>query len=246
MGRFTNKCILITGGTNGIGLAGAKRIAEEGGKIIATGMSQRHIEEAIRLLPSDSIVIRNDAEDPGAADELAKIVEISGGIDGLWLNAGFANVATIKDIDAGFFNHMVNVNLRAPVLQMAKLERLLHRKASVVVTSSTATYEGSPMATTYAATKGALVSITRGWASALAEREIRVNTLVPGAINTNFRDFMDKEFREKFENDVVGRVLLRRVGTAEEAAAVALFLLSDDASYVTGSQYFVDGGLSKQ
>jgi len=116
MGRFTNKCILITGGTNGIGLAGAKRIAGEGGKVIVTGMSQRHIDEAIRLLPSDSIIIRNDAEDPEAANELANVVEMSGSIDVLWLNAGFAKVATIKDIDADFFNHMVNVNLRAPVL----------------------------------------------------------------------------------------------------------------------------------
>jgi NAD(P)-dependent dehydrogenase (short-subunit alcohol dehydrogenase family) len=123
MGRFSNKRVLITGGTNGIGLAGAKRIAKEGGKIIVTGVSQSHIDEAIRLLPSDSIVIHNDAEDPEAANELAKIVEKSGGIDGLWLNAGFANVAAIKDIDAGFFNHMVNINLRAPVLQLAKAEQ---------------------------------------------------------------------------------------------------------------------------
>jgi NAD(P)-dependent dehydrogenase (short-subunit alcohol dehydrogenase family) len=126
------------------------------------------------------------------------VVKQAGGIDGLWLNAGYANVAAIKDINCKFFDDMVNVNLRAPVLQLAKLEGFLNRKASVVLTSSTATYEGSPMATTYVATKGALIAITRGWASALSEREIRVNALVPGAINTDFRDFMEKEFREKF------------------------------------------------
>lgn len=102
------------------------------------------------------------------------------------------------------------------------------------------------MASVYAATKGALVAMARGWASALAARGIRVNVLVPGAIDTRFRDFMREDVRESFERDVIGRVPLARVGTPEEAAAVALFLLSDDATYVTASQYAVDGGLTKR
>ncbi|SBX52742.1 NAD dependent epimerase/dehydratase family [Klebsiella pneumoniae] len=99
------------------------------------------------------------------------------------------------------------------------------------------------MTSLYAATKGAVVAMVKSWASALAERGIRANTLVPGPIETNFRHFMPEESRQQFEDFVVSQVPLGRAGTAEEASAVALFLLSDDASYVTGSQYAVDGGL---
>lgn len=139
---------------------------------------------------------------------------------------------------------MMNANVRGPMLQLAALSSHLNDGASVVVTSSTATYEGSPMATVYAATKGALVSATRGWAAALGPRGIRANVLVPGPIATGFRDFMAREAKAAFEADVVGRVPLGRTGTPDEAAAVALFLLSDDSSFVTGSQYAVDGGLT--
>lgn len=160
----------------------------------------------------------------------------------MWLNAGYADVTGIDQVDAEFVDRMMNVNVRGPVLQLAKLSRHLNDGASVVLTSSTSTYEGAAMASVYAATKGALVAMARGWASALAGRAIRVNVLVPGAIDTNFRDFMADDVRTEFEEDVVSRVPLGRVGTPSEAAAVALFLLSDDSSYVTASQYAVDGG----
>ncbi len=188
---ISNKRILITAGTNGIGVAGAKRIAAEGGEVIVTGTSEEQIKEAIRVLPSSAVVIRNDAADPESAKELAEIVATTDGFDGFWPIAGFADVAGIHEIDAGFFDRMVNLNLRAPMLQLARLEQCLHCNASVLVTSSTAAYEGAPMATTCAATKGALIAITRGWSSALGGRQIRVNALVPGAISTSFRDFMD-------------------------------------------------------
>lgn len=129
------------------------------------------------------------------------------------------------------------------MLQLAALSPLLAPGASVVVTSSSSTYEGAAMTSLYGATKGALVAMARSWASALAPRGIRVNVLVPGPIETNFRHFLPDEARRGFESFVVSQVPLARVGTADEAAAVALFLLSDDASYVTGSQYAVDGGL---
>lgn len=141
---------------------------------------------------------------------------------------------------------MISGQGNGPVLQLAGLSEQLNRGASVVLTSSTATYEGSPLASVYAATKGALVAMARNWAAALADRGIRVNVVVPGAIGTDFRGFMSEQVRENFETDVVSRVPLARVGTAEEAAAVALFLLSDDASYVTASQYPVDGGLTRR
>ena len=146
---------------------------------------------------------------------------------------------------AEFFDQMMATNVRGPFLQIAALAEHLNDGASVVITS-TATYEGSPIATVYAATKGAVLAAARGWAAALAERGIRVNVLVPGAIDTDFRRFMDDDTRQSFEAGVLSRVPLGRVGTPDEAAAVALFRLSDDAAYVTASQYAVDGGLTKR
>jgi NAD(P)-dependent dehydrogenase (short-subunit alcohol dehydrogenase family) len=244
MQRFEGKKILITGGSAGIGLAGARRIVEEGGTVAVTGRDRKRLDELRSVLPPPSLVLRNDAARPAAADELLDSLGDFGPLDGLWLNAGFAEVCALEEVDAAFFDRMMNANVRGPVLHLAKLAPSLGRGASVVVTSSTSSYEGAAMASVYAATKGALLSLARCWATALAPRGIRVNVLVPGAIGTHFRDFMPEDTRETFEGDVVSRTPLGRIGSAEEAAAVALFLLSDDAGYVTGSQYAVDGGLS--
>jgi NAD(P)-dependent dehydrogenase (short-subunit alcohol dehydrogenase family) len=243
MARFTGKRFLITGGTSGIGLAGARRIAAEGGQVVVTGTNPQRLADTQKALP-DAQVLRNDAGDPSAADALAQSVAAAGGLDGLWLNAGYAAVAGVDEVDADFFDRMMNANVRGPVLQLARLSEHLREGASVVVTSSTSTYEGAAMTSVYAATKGALVAMARAWATELAGRGIRVNVLVPGAISTSFREFMSEDVREDFEAGVVGRVPLGRIGTADEAAAVALFLLSDESGYVTASQYAVDGGLT--
>jgi len=238
MARFTDKRVLITGATSGIGLAGARRIADEGGRLIPTGTNPQRLADTQQAVP-DAQVLANDASDPAAADALAQQVVTGGGLDGLWLNAGYGAVAAVEDIDAAFFDRMMAQRARSGAGARA-LSGHLNDGASVVVTSSTSTYEGAAMASVYAATKGALVAMARAgrrrWPTA-ADRGIRVNVLVPGAIRTDSRHFMSDEFRESLEHDVVGRVPLGRVGTADEAAAVALFLLANDASYVTASQY---------
>lgn len=246
MGRFTDKRVLITGATNGIGLAGARRIASEGGTVFATGTNEERIEQLRHDLPGGHLW-RNDASDPDTGHQLADLVEQAGGcFDGLWLNAGYADIAAVGQVDATFFDRMMAVNVRAMFLQIAALAQHLNDGASIVITSSTGSVEGSPVATVYAATKGAIESAARGWAAAFADRGIRVNVLVPGNVDTDFRRFMDTDTRESFNQNVISRVPLGRAGTPEEAAAVALFLLSDDAAYVTGSRYCVDGGLSKR
>lgn len=243
MSRFSGKRILITGGTSGMGLAGAKRIAAEGGAVAVTGLDPARLETARRDLPAGSLVLRNDAADPAAAATLADAVGAAGSLDGLWLNAGYAAVGPLEEVDAESFDRMMAANVRGPILQIARLSSLLNPGASVVVTASSSAYEGAAITSLYAATKGALVAVARSWATALAARDIRVNTLIPGPIETNFRHFMPDTARRHFEDFVVDRVPLRRAGSAEEAAAVALFLLSSDSAYVTGSQYAVDGGL---
>jgi NAD(P)-dependent dehydrogenase (short-subunit alcohol dehydrogenase family) len=246
VGRFTGKRILITGGTSGMGLAGAKRIVAEGGEVGITGLNEARLEAARSDLPIGSLILRNDTTDPAAAAALAEEVEALGRLDGLWLNAGYAAVGPLEEVDAQSFDRMMAANVRGPMLQLAKLSGLFNPGASVVITASSSVYEGAAMTSLYAATKGAIVAMARSWATALAERGIRVNTLVPGPIETNFRHFLPDEARHQFEEFVVGQVPLRRAGSADEAAAVALFLLSQDSSYVTGSQYAVDGGLVMQ
>lgn len=243
MARFEHKRVLITGGTSGMGLAGAKRIVAEGGTVIATGLNPERISSTQRMLGDRGQVLASDAADPSSVALLVETANKAGGLHGVWLNAGYAALGAPEEVDADAFDRMMAANVRGPMLQLAALSDHLKDGASVVVTSSSSTYEGAAATSLYAATKGALIAMARSWATALAPRAIRVNVIVPGPIDTNFRDFLSDDAKRGFEAFVIGRVPLGRAGSAEEAAAVALFLLSDDASYVTGSQYAVDGGL---
>jgi NAD(P)-dependent dehydrogenase (short-subunit alcohol dehydrogenase family) len=216
----------------------------EGGSVVLTGTNDQRIA-ALRTEFPDAVVLRDDASAPDTGAALRAALEAGPKLDGLWLNAGYADICGVEEVTADFFDRMMATNVRGPMLQLAALADRLNDGASVVLTSSTSTYEGAAVATVYAATKGALIAVARGWASALAPRAIRVNTVVPGPIETDFRSFMSEQVRTDFEADVLDRVPLSRVGTPQEAAAVALFLLSDDSKYVTASQYFVDGGLTR-
>jgi NAD(P)-dependent dehydrogenase (short-subunit alcohol dehydrogenase family) len=245
--RFHGKKVLITGGSSGIGLATARRIADEGGRVAITGTSQKHLAEAAEVLPSSSLVLHNDAADPAAAQALgSRIAEEFGRLDGLFLNAGFGRLAPNAEVDAAFFDRLSDVNVRGPVLQMAALIPYLADQAAVLITASVSPYLGQAEGAVYAATKGAATALARSWAADLAPRGIRVNSIAPGPIVTNFAEGMKLSEAElaAFAEQILARLPLRRFGTADEVAAVACFLLSDDASYVTGSQYMVDGGMT--
>jgi NAD(P)-dependent dehydrogenase (short-subunit alcohol dehydrogenase family) len=243
MGRFSGKRVLITGGTAGIGLAGAKRIAEEGGVVAVTANSRETLERARRDLPPEAIILNNTIANSDAAQLLAGKAKQIGEFDGFWLNAGSDLAAYTEEIDEEFFDRMIHANVRGPSLLMARLAGVLKPGGSIVLTALTSAYECSPVASLYAATEGAMMSMARCWAAALAERNIRVNVLVPGPIDTGFRDDMRAEFRSPGEEDLVSLVPLGRTATPEKAAEVALLLLSGDPSYLTGSQYAVHRAL---
>ena len=234
MKRFENKTILITGASSGIGLAGAKRLVAEGAKVIITGRTPSRLQAAAEELGANAVAVLDDASDGKTLERLLPGVERIGKLDGLWLNAAYAAGAPLEATGKSMIEQMFQVNVVAPMLQMGALSPHLNDGASVVVTSSSAVYEGQPNVALYAATKAAVE---------LAPRGIRVNSLVPGPITSNLRSVLPDEMRAQFEEQLAEVVLLKRVGEAREAAAVALFLLSDDASYVTGSAYAVDGGL---
>ncbi len=243
MKRFENKTILITGASSGIGLAGAKRLVAEGAKVIITGRTPSRLQAAAEELGANAVAVLDDASDGKTLERLLPVVEHIGKLDGLWLNAAYAAGAPLEATDKSMIEQMFQVNVVAPMLQMGALSPHLNNGASVVVTSSSAVYEGQPNVALYAATKAAVLAAARSWAAELAPRGIRVNSLVPGPITSNLRSVLPDEMRAQFEEQLAEVVLLKRVGEAREAAAVALFLLSDDASYVTGSAYAVDGGL---
>lgn len=248
--RFEGKRFLITGGTNGIGLATAKRIVAEGGEVGVTGYSQKNLDQAGAELPPTSLVMRNDASDPDSIAELKEAVEKMGQIDGLFLNAGYGGVTPIGHTSVEDFDRMMNTNVRGPVLQMNALAPLVKDGGSILMTSSVAPYLGGPANSVYSATKACNASMARNWAAELAPRNIRVNAVAPGPIETGFggrfadESNMTKEDVDGFFQRIMSQVPLQRMGKAEEVAAVACFLLSDDASYVTGSEYMVDGGMT--
>ncbi|SFS14583.1 SDR family oxidoreductase [Yoonia litorea] len=247
MKRFVGKRILITGGTSGIGLATAERIVAEGGEVAVTGVTQDHLDDAGRRLPSGSLVLRNDASDPDTAKQLAnKIKDQMGEIDGAYLNAGFGQNMAVEDVDAEGFDAMMNVNVRGAALQMAALKPLIKDGGAVLLTASVAPYLGGPKGAIYAATKASCAAMARSWARALADRNIRVNSVAPGPIETNFFDAFgsDDGDADELREQISSNVPLGRMGKAEEVAAVTCFLLSDEAAFVTGSEYMVDGGMT--
>lgn len=198
-----------------MGLAGAQRIVTEGGHVAITGLNEERLERARSLLPAASLILKSDAASEADIHGLGEAINDWGSLDGLWLNGGYAEVGSPESVTADSFNRMMNVNVRGPMLQLAALSESLNSGASILVTSSSSVYEGAAMTSLYAATKGAIIAMVKSWASALAERGIRANTLVPGPIETNFRHFMPEESRQQFEDFVVSQVPLGRAGTAE-------------------------------
>ncbi len=247
VGRFVGKNVLITGGSGGIGKATAERVIAEGGRVIVTGTNPEKLAAVKAELPSVVTVV-NDAGDPAAAERLGEVVKSEfGELDAAFLNAGYANFVPHTDVTAADFDRQYAVNVRGPILHAKAISPLLREGGSIVINASVARNVGLPGGVIYNSTKGAVRTITRVLALELADRKIRVNAVSPGPSGSDFfdRTGMPQEQIEQFVEQVLTGVPLGRIGAPEEVAAVATFLLSDDASYVTGSEYVVDGGMTE-
>ena len=245
-GRFDGQRFVVTGGSGGIGRATAARIVAEGGRVLVTGTNDEKLAAAAEAIPG-LLTLNNDAADPAAAEELgAKAGEHFGTLDGAFLNAGFGIMKPLHEVTAEDFDRQYHVNVRGVLLHAKALAPLISDGGSVLVTGSVAKLLGMEGGSLYNSTKGATRTISRVLAKELAGRGVRVNELSPGPIGTDFfdRTGMTPEEQKATAEGIQSMVPMGRFGTPEEVAAVACFLLSDDAAYVTGADYVVDGGMT--
>jgi NAD(P)-dependent dehydrogenase (short-subunit alcohol dehydrogenase family) len=239
-----DKIVLITGGTTGIGLATAQLLEAEGAQVIITGRNPANVEAAKQTLPR-AIVLQSDSADIAAAQALgAEVKQRVPHLDAVFLNAGIATVNPFQSATPQAFDEIFNINVRGLFFQLQSLLPLLANPSSVVFTSSIAGSTAVLGASIYSATKAAVISLARSLAMELAPRGIRVNALSPGPIETPIfhKGTLPPAQVEQFRQHLIDKSLLKRIGTAEEVARAARYLLSEESSYVTGSELIIDGG----
>ncbi|MFE7506175.1 glucose 1-dehydrogenase [Promicromonospora sp. NPDC057488] len=245
MGQLQNKTALVTGGTTGIGLATARRFAAEGAHVFVTGRRQAELDAAVTELGENATGIRGDVADLDDLDRVFAAVAARGrGLDVLFVNAGGGRFATLAELTPAGFDETFGVNVRGTVFTVQKALPVLNDGASVVITGSTAASKGAASFGVYSATKAALRSFTRTWAGELADRNIRVNAIAPGPTETPGLAGLAPEPAQApgLLTALAGNVPLGRLGRPEEIASAVLFLASDQSTFITGTELFVDGG----
>lgn len=253
MGKLNGKVAVITGGSSGIGLATAKRFVDEGAYVFITGRRSSELEKARTFLGKNVTVVQGDVSNLADLDRLWEVVKKEkGGVDIIVANAGYVKTVTLAMATPEHFDKTFNLNARGTFFTIQKSLPLLRKNGSIVLIASCVANMGEPMYTTYGATKAAIRSFARSFAAELKERHVRVNALSPGATDT---PILESQFNENGHNpqiEVEGlkkmfadKAPLGRIGRPEEIAAAALFLASDESSYITGIDLVVDGGVTQ-
>lgn len=247
MGKLQGKSVLITGGTSGIGLATARLFRDEGAQLAITGRDPEKLSSAREELGSDTLVVRSEAGNLEEIDLLMEQVKQRlGQLDVLFLNAGVATAAPVEHVSESLFDEIMGINFKGMFFTIQKALPLLSNNASIIVTTSITNQLGSPNFSVYGASKAALRSLVQSLSLELIERGIRVNAISPGPIATPIFDRfgIPPDAVQFIRGEIERKSPSKRFGTPDEVARVALFLASDDSTYVVGEEIVVDGGMS--
>ena len=246
MKKLENKVAVVTGGNSGIGLATAKLFAEQGARVTITGRNPSTLETAVAAIGHGARGIVSDASDLKNIEELYRTVSRTfGKIDVLVVNAGVFIAAPLADYTEEMFDQTSDINFKGAFFSVQKALPYLNDGASIILTSSTVSEKGFSTAAAYAATKAAVRSLARGFSAELLDRQIRVNTLSPGPIDTPIfgRGGNSAAEIDGMKGHFAGLTPVKRLGSSEEMAAGFLYLASDDSKYMVGSELLLDGGL---
>jgi NAD(P)-dependent dehydrogenase (short-subunit alcohol dehydrogenase family) len=247
--KLAGKVAVITGGSSGIGLATAKRFVSEGAYVFITGRRQSELDTAVSEIGRNVTAIQSDISQMADLDKLyAAVKEQKGKIDIVFANAGIGEFAPLEQISEEHFYKQFDVNVKGTLFTVQKALPLLQPGGSIVLTASTTSATGSPAFSVYSATKAAIRSFARTWSVDLKDRKIRVNAISPGIIPTpgyNTSLGMTKQQVDQYVQNSIGDIPLGRPGAVDEIAKAVLFLASDDSSFITGIELFVDGGMTQ-
>jgi len=238
MGKLDGKVAVVTGGTTGIGFATAKLFVAEGAYVFITGRRRQELDEAVHAIGTNVRGVQGDVANLADLDRLYETVAEKGRIDILFANAGVGEFAALPSVTEEHFDKLFNTNVKGAVFTVQKALPLLNDGASIILTGSAAGVKGTPGFGVYGATKAAIRRLVRSWTLELKDRQIRSNVLSPGPIATPLAAAAPPEDIA----GIVSTVPMGRMGEPEEVARAALFLASDESSYVTGIELFVDGG----
>jgi NAD(P)-dependent dehydrogenase (short-subunit alcohol dehydrogenase family) len=249
MKKLDGKIAIITGGNSGIGLATAQRFVAEGAYVFITGRRQSELDAASRQIGKNITGVQGDVSNLADLDRLYAVVkEQKGRIDVLFANAGVGEFATLGAITEEHFDKTFGINVKGLLFTVQKALPLIGDGGSIILTASTAASKGIEGFSVYSATKAAIRSFARSWTVDLKQRKIRVNAISPGPIDTpasrlSLSGLVQSEQQsQQLRKKLVNIVPLGRMGSPDEVAKVASFLASDESSYVTGIELFVDGG----
>jgi NAD(P)-dependent dehydrogenase (short-subunit alcohol dehydrogenase family) len=247
-GKLEGKVAVITGGNSGIGLATAKRFVAEGAYIFITGRRQAELDAAVKKIGENVAGVQGDVAKLADLDRLYATVKAKKGrIDILFANAGIGELAPLGAITEEHFDKTFNTNVKGLLFTVQKALPLLPDAASIILNASIVASTGNPAFSVYSATKAAVRSFARTWILDLKERKIRVNAISPGPINTPGLDGLGQTagVGDQLKESLLAGVPMGRIGTPDEIAKAVVFLASDDSSFVTGTELFVDGGAAQ-